>query len=169
MIYVVFQNVLNICIFLTFFMVLVSVILVKDALWLYGNALERVGCSENVSFKCCQYDVMRLEIKTMTALWNGTILLISLFSSSYFISCCSTTQILFPAKKSGPWLASSPALALWGWISQNGWLGNFSAPWPRWGNPLFAQTPPCTWYAPPTRTRCGLFLVWCSIQMLWER
>lgn len=80
-----------------------------------------------------------------------------------------TTQILFLARRSGLWLASSQASALWVWIRPNGWQGNFSAPWPRWGDLPIAPTPPCTWYVPPTHTYCGLLLVCCGIQMLWGR
>lgn len=79
------------------------------------------------------------------------------------------TQIRFPVKKGGPWLASSPASALWGWIRPNGWQGNFSAPWPHWANRLFALTPPYTWYVPPTQTQWALWSEWCSIQVLWEK
>lgn len=75
--------------------------------------------------------------------------------SYYFISCCMTTQIPFPMMTGGPWLASSPALAPWGWTRPSGWQGNSSAPWPLWGNRLSARTPLCTWYVPAVRTQWG--------------
>lgn len=75
--------------------------------------------------------------------------------SYYFISCCMTTRIPFPTMTGGPWLASSPALAPWGWTRPSGWQGNSSAPWPLWGNRLSAQTPLCTWYVPAVRTQWG--------------
>lgn len=75
--------------------------------------------------------------------------------SCYFISCCMITPRPFLAMRHGPWLASSPALAQWGWTRPSGWQGNSSAPWPPWGNRPSAPTPPCTWYVPTVPSDWG--------------
>lgn len=79
----------------------------------------------------------------------------SLPPSYYFISCCVITPRPFLAMRHGPWLASSPASAQWGWTRPSGWQGNSSAPWPPWGNHPSAPTPPCTWYVPTVPSDWG--------------
>ena len=93
----------------------------------------------------------------------------SVSSPHLFLLLFLLYQLLYDHTDPIPGDEKWPVIGQFSSIGSMGWQGNFSAPWPHWGNLPIARTPPCTWYVPPTHTYYGLLLVCCGIQMLWGR